>query len=439
MRRELDRTGAPSIAVAVAQNGRIVWQDAIGFADRENRIRATPDTPYPVASVTKSSTAAALLLLEKRHQINLDQPVNDYLWPAKLTSPWWDPRTATVRDVMQHRAGLTTFFNSCRKDCRHRIEICRFPINETIRRYGTIFWKPETKFDYSNLGYGLLGEVISRTGRSDYVRREIFRAWGMTHSDIGPLRYAALRYPKGADCGRWYEEATPYASSQYSSVHDLALFGIHAPIEAMAANTVEADDGYRYGLGVWVKENDHGYRTVLAQGGAAGDSAAILIVPSEHLVVAVATNGDGIPTVDVAHEIAAILLPRFAEKTPEAPSGPEAVASLPITGNWSGGIRTYRGDVPLELSVKGPREIEARLGTAAPVAMHITAIHKGHFHATMPGDLALHDAPSGSYDLELILEPHDDTMTGAVTTQSHPGVDPAAALSFPVTLKERNR
>jgi CubicO group peptidase (beta-lactamase class C family) len=82
----------------------------------------------------------------------------------------------------------------------------------------------------------------------------------------------------------------------------------------MAADRVEADNGYRYGLGVWVKENDHGYRTVLAQGGAAGDSAAILIVPSEHLVVAVATNGDGIPTVDVAHEIAAILLPRLVRR-----------------------------------------------------------------------------------------------------------------------------
>jgi CubicO group peptidase (beta-lactamase class C family) len=107
------RDGAPSIAVAVARDGRIVWQDAIGYADREDHIRSTPDTPYPVASVTKSSTAAALLLLAKRHQINLNEPVNDYLGPAKLTSPWSDPRTATLRDVMQHRAGLTTFYESC--------------------------------------------------------------------------------------------------------------------------------------------------------------------------------------------------------------------------------------------------------------------------------------------------------------------------------------
>lgn len=94
--------------------------------------------------------------------------------------------------------------------------------------------------------------------------------------------------------------------------------------------------------------------------------------------------------------------------------------------------------MPFELTVTGPHAIEAHLGGAGPVAMNVTAIHKGHFHAKMPGDLHVDDAPSGSYDLELILEPHDDTMTGAVTTQSHPGVDPAAALSFPVMLHRRN-
>jgi CubicO group peptidase (beta-lactamase class C family) len=50
---------APSVAVAVARDGQILWSDAQGFADRDARIPATADTPYSVASLTKPFTATA--------------------------------------------------------------------------------------------------------------------------------------------------------------------------------------------------------------------------------------------------------------------------------------------------------------------------------------------------------------------------------------------
>ena len=69
----------PSIAVSVVQGNRILWEEGFGLADREQRIAATSHTPFYVASVTKAITGTAVMVLQEHPQINLDQPVNEYL------------------------------------------------------------------------------------------------------------------------------------------------------------------------------------------------------------------------------------------------------------------------------------------------------------------------------------------------------------------------
>src|SRR5213593_4901827 len=72
----------PSISVAVARRGEILWEEGFGWADRENRIPATEHTMYYMAWVNKSFTAVALLILQARNQLELDRPINDYLGAA---------------------------------------------------------------------------------------------------------------------------------------------------------------------------------------------------------------------------------------------------------------------------------------------------------------------------------------------------------------------
>ena len=76
--------GIPSIAVAVAIGGNIVWVEGFGWADREARRPATAHTPYSLASISKPMTATGLMVLVERGEIDLDAPVNDYLGDAKL-------------------------------------------------------------------------------------------------------------------------------------------------------------------------------------------------------------------------------------------------------------------------------------------------------------------------------------------------------------------
>ena len=107
------KEAVPGLAVAVVRRGEILWEEGFGWADRENRIPANEQTMFYLASVTKAITATAILVLHERKKLDLDHPINDYLGPARLSSPLWDVNAATVRRVASHTAGLTTYARSC--------------------------------------------------------------------------------------------------------------------------------------------------------------------------------------------------------------------------------------------------------------------------------------------------------------------------------------
>jgi CubicO group peptidase (beta-lactamase class C family) len=71
-------------SVAVARGDRILWEEGFGWADREDRRRATPHTPYPLGSISKPITATALMVLVERKLLALDKPINDYLGDVKV-------------------------------------------------------------------------------------------------------------------------------------------------------------------------------------------------------------------------------------------------------------------------------------------------------------------------------------------------------------------
>src|SRR5881409_4243319 len=76
----------PSLAVAVAREGEILWEEGFGWADRENRVPATEHTMYSLASISKPITATGLMVLKEQGKIDLDRPIDDYLGDAKLTA-----------------------------------------------------------------------------------------------------------------------------------------------------------------------------------------------------------------------------------------------------------------------------------------------------------------------------------------------------------------
>jgi CubicO group peptidase (beta-lactamase class C family) len=468
----------PSISVAVARRGEIIWEEAFGFADKENGIRANKETMYYTASVTKTFTATALAVLAERKQIDLDRPINDYLRPMRVHSPLWNSKEATVRMLAQHMSGLTTFARNCWADQPD----CRISADETIKRYGILFWRPGDHFDYSNLGYGILGQAIQHaSGKSyaDYMRDEIFRPLGMTRAsvDVGPgfEKYAAVHYSSAFGRRPTAYSASPAASSIYCSAHDLALFGMfhlrsgnHPSVNErllsdksvlmMQNSTVSTGGRSRYGMGWWVHEDLNGYRGVLGQGGTDDGMAFLRLIPSEEIVVVMLTNsGDEFPP-KVVDEILATLLPSYALKrataaatTPQQP--PPAAPSSTLTGEWTGFVRTHLGSVPLTLSISALGDVQAKLGSnqggfvqGAPVRRF--AFTDRGLTGRLTGDFSLgtnDDAATRPYDLDVELYINDagthgggkgQMLYGAVTIRPRPEAHHGALLSYWVELRK---
>jgi CubicO group peptidase (beta-lactamase class C family) len=433
----------PSIAVAVVRGKQILWEEGFGWADREQHIPATPRTPFYLASVTKAITGTAVVVLQEHHQINLDQPVNEYLASAKLHSPMWDATEATVRRVATHTAGLTTY----NRKCAVQDTGCEVSTETAIRRYGILFWPPGEHFDYSNLGYGILGELVSHvSGKSysDFLHDQVFYPLGMQDCSLG------IAGPKSSQIAVQYDSAThartpvelsdtPGASSARCSVHDLALFGMfalraHLPtqkqilsdasVQMMLKPTVETGDGERYGFGWALQPNHHQYVSVYAQGGTNDSFAVLQMVPSEQIAVAVIANTGTTVPFEIVDKVLSDLLPRYREdlasEPPAAPQpeSPASAATTSLVGTWTGALQTWKGSVPLTLRISASREVQVQWKSDQWMTATDVDIAEPRFYCVVHGQVETPDAPQPQYDLELELYLRGKALVGAATTKN---------------------
>jgi CubicO group peptidase (beta-lactamase class C family) len=322
--RAMQAEGLPSVAVAVAKDGQIIWEAAFGWADRERRVRATPTTPYSLASISKPFTATAIMKLVHAGRIALDRPANDYLGDGKIT-PIGQASKATVRRLLSHSAGLPIFYLA-----EHDLPR-RLPADEVIAKYA-IIRQPQGRYTYSNLGYGILERIIERVSGArfdEYMRSEIFAPLRLGAASV-PLEAppaAAVRYEKGVRPLPFYDLAHRGASSVYASAHDLARFGMfhlkerradlvplltRRTIDEMQRVHTSRTPAGGYGLGWTIDEDAIGLRRIGHHGGMPGVSTILTLFPSERLVVVVLTNTRNAAIVPVADDIADAALPHYA-------------------------------------------------------------------------------------------------------------------------------
>ena len=323
--KALVETNVPSIAVAVARDGKIIWEQGFGWADRENRLPASEHTLYSMASISKPITATGLMVLVNRKKLELDKPANDYLGDAKLRARVGDAAEATLRRVANHTSGLPLHYQFFYADEEFRAP----PRDETIRRYGNLVTVPGERFQYSNLGYGVLDYIIERaSGKkyADYMREEVFLPLGLTHTsiDIGPglEPHQAIRYTPEGTRIPFYDFDHPGASAAYASAHDLVRFAMFhlkehladqkpilpdETIDEMQKFSPNPNEGGGYGVG-WGIGEIRGHRVVRHTGGMPGVSTVCTLVPEQRLaVVALCNTGAPLPH-DLSEMIFKILL-----------------------------------------------------------------------------------------------------------------------------------
>lgn len=444
----LEAEGSPSIAVAVAREGRILWAEGLGWADRARRVRAGPDTPYSLASITKPMTAVALMKLAESGRVDLDAAIENYL-PGRLNLRAAGVKTqdVTVRRVAEHTAGLPLHFHFFYEDEPHR----RPPFEETMRRYATVVAPPRERTQYSNLGYGMLDQLLARVSGETYaehLRREVFEPLGMHRTSVDPrpdlTSETATRYGADGVAYPYYDFDHPGGSAVYSSAHDLlrfALAHLGTPLDdqrpllsaaALAEMQRPSDVSprwFRYGLGWMTAEDEAGYRTVGHGGGMGGVTTTMALVPSEQIALVALCNFRGDLHRRARVDILSALLPRYAEHRdqalaavteqvePATPVLPESLAA-DLAGRWEGEVETHESRLPVEVEFAPDGTARGRLDSADAVALEGLQALGARIGARMPGDLRTEDARKRPGPVAFDVNLRGDVLDGALSAMS---------------------
>jgi len=191
----MKRDQVPGMALLITRPGKVLRRSGYGLADVEHRVPVRYDTLFQSGSLGKQFTAAAMLLLQERGRVSLEDPISRHL-PS--VPPAWAP--ITVRQLLNHTSGLHDSEEDGGEIFDLRREYTDDELVKVLQSYPLSF-PPGSRWKYSNSGYILAGILITRiTGRfyGDFLAREVFAPLGMrtariiSNTDIIPNR--ALGY-----------------------------------------------------------------------------------------------------------------------------------------------------------------------------------------------------------------------------------------------------
>jgi CubicO group peptidase (beta-lactamase class C family) len=369
LRRGQARFRLPSVSAAVYRGDETVWAVTVGLADDSGR-EATPETQYRIGSITKTFTAAAVLLLVDDGKLGLDDPVERHLTGVRFGE-------LTLRRLLAHSSGLQ------REPPGEVWETLEFPKgDELLTRLADAerVLPAGERWHYSNLAYALLGEVVARaadTTFADFVDARLIRPLDLTRTTWRSVEPAAHGYYVDPYSRTLRPEPTlegdgvEAVGSLWSTPSDLCRWANHlASIEAMHQVQIMDDpESWTLGHGLGLQLARRGERVFFGHGGAMpGFLAMLLGRRAEGIGAALATNAStpSVAVEEITAELAERALELYAPEQepwrPESEPPPEVAELLgiwwtegvPFVFWWEGGrlrARPTESDKPRALSV----------------------------------------------------------------------------------------
>jgi CubicO group peptidase (beta-lactamase class C family) len=182
VRAEMDRLHIPGLSLAVVKDGQVVYQQAYGLANVELNVPVTADTVFQIQSITKTFTAAAVMMLIEEGKLALEDPVGKHL---DGTPESWKP--ITLRHLLSHTSGIKDFINE--PTASLRIDVTEDEVL-TATAPRPLNFSPGEKYAYSNTNYHLLAMIIRKvTGKfyGDFLAERIFKPLAMDHTRVQDL------------------------------------------------------------------------------------------------------------------------------------------------------------------------------------------------------------------------------------------------------------
>lgn len=394
---------APGMVVALAENGKVTYQKSFGARDLAAGTAVDEQTIFGLASITKSFTALAIMQLAEQGLLSLHDPVTHYL-PEFKVAQGHSADSITIHHLITHTAGFPplpalnySIQGNTQSDKTDDVEDEKEypPVNTTADLLGYIangdyhmLGQPGEYFSYSNDCYGLLGEIIERvSGQAyeNYVKQHILQPLAMQRSmftreelqqfdNVTELYYrdendelqhsANWQVAPPFSAGGWLKSsaddlikyAQMYASSgKYAGQRLLSEQGI----KQMQQETLEFNQGRKYGYGLMVKKDYAGVTLVEHGGSLKGVSSNMGFVPEKGIAATVLCNLTGVPVSKIWLALInlALGLPIEHEYVDYSPYGWTEDMRKSVVGEYNSGEGAklqIEQDEAGELSIKAP-------------------------------------------------------------------------------------
>lgn len=318
---EMKKQHIPGVALAVIKDGKIIKAKGYGLANVETNTPVTNETVFKIGSISKSIIAMGIMLLVEEGKISLDDRVSRYL---EGTPDTW--KEITVRNLLSHTSGIVREapgFDGTRSqpDAEVIKSAYSLPLN----------FEPGEKYEYSNVGYFALAEMIRKvSGKpwSEFLSERIFKPLGMsstrttTFHEIIPHRADAYSFANNKLTNAEITLAVRPSGAFLSTLSDLikleaALNGrdfLKAETRKAMWTPFKLNDGKDsiYGLG-WRTEEINGIQRVGHGGNLNGFKSFYGRFVNEGLTIIVMTNLDQVDFYRFSTDIAAHYIPALVK------------------------------------------------------------------------------------------------------------------------------
>jgi CubicO group peptidase (beta-lactamase class C family) len=432
----ISRGEATGVAAAVVHNGRIIWEEGFGWANRETGLKVTPRTPFSLASITKPFTTTMLTTLAAEGRLSLDDPANEHLSKNKIQGLNKDLTDATIRRLGAHASGLPTMFEGF-----FRNEAALAPSPETLlKNYGRLAYPPGLIYEYSNIGFAALGAIATKLTGTEFgtlMTERVLKPLGLSDSffdtDIHRLLSSAVRYDGSGQPIPYYTTSTPASGELYVSAHDLARFALFSleyevPGQAQILNrkwirelqrpVFTGPSGVATTFGWFAANLRSGHRVVFETGGQPGVATLIYMIPSERfacLALSNRSNGQ-----DLTHNICRQIMSTYISEAalPLEDAGPNLspfAASSDFVGSWERHLTNDGTNSPVRLQIASGKSASVAISHQPAEAITDVRSAAAAFTGTATGVIDAADAiRTNARALHIKLIPHEGRLVGRI-------------------------
>lgn len=311
--REMKKKKTVGLSIALVDGEHIVWQQGFGYADKENNVKATPETIFRAGSISKLFNTMATMKLVEQGKLDIDRPLTDYLPEFQIKTRFGSTDGITPRTIMAHHSGMPGDWvdDMWSKDPQSFTRLVHLIKDEYVA------YPPNTVLSYSNLGVTLLGHAVqnmSKTPYASFLDQSLLHPMGMKSSQFQSEisgEQSAKSYRKGKPVTEYPLRDIP-AGGLNTSATDLSQLGIlinnHGKINgrevisersinemfSVQNENIPLDAGQQIGLGWFVFDKTlNGEEPVYGHdGGTIAHRSSFMVAPKSGLAVTVLSNSE---------------------------------------------------------------------------------------------------------------------------------------------------